>query len=179
MASSRSSTKNTDSPFSEKPALPARPDAVLYRWSRGKSVDDIIEEFDLNRADHGLLEEIIPTNALWVLHSISRLSRIIGCSSEFVSRIDEMTTSVSNGTDSRIVNKLMELQIPGVGRNTALFLVERFEPNERARARKCLLDEDVIAIAILQEKWTAMVKSSESHQSLLLLDSPLTMISGL
>jgi replicative superfamily II helicase len=102
--------------------------AVLYRWIKGSLVDDIIEEFGLHPSDHGFLEEIVPKNALWVLHCVKKLSQGIGCPPRFLSRIDELATFVSAGTDDKTATNLIELQIPGLGRSSVLFLMEKFRP---------------------------------------------------
>nr|MDO8081696.1 DEAD/DEAH box helicase [Candidatus Freyarchaeota archaeon] len=102
--------------------------AVLYRWIKGYSVDEIIKEFGLHASDHGLLEEIMPKNALWVLQFVKRVSKEIGCPQNLVSRIEELTAFVSEGTDNKIAAKLIEFQIPGLGRSSTLYLVEKLRP---------------------------------------------------
>jgi replicative superfamily II helicase len=110
--------------------------AALHRWIKGYLVDNIIEEFGLHASDHGFLEEIVPKNALWVLHCMRRLAQAIGCSPELVSRIEELTTFVSTGTDNSTATQLIDLQIPGFGRSSVLFLIKSFQlPNASAFAK--------------------------------------------
>jgi len=102
--------------------------AVLYKWVKGRLVDEIIEEFNLHASDHGFLEEIVPKNALWMLHCMKKLAQGIGCPSSLISRIEELSVFVSTGTDNSTAAKLLELQIPGLGRSSVLFLMEKCQP---------------------------------------------------
>ena len=70
----------------------------------------------------------MPKNALWVLHCVKKLSQGIGCPPRLLSRIDELAAFVSAGTDDKTATNLIELQIPGLGRSSVLFLMEKFRP---------------------------------------------------
>jgi replicative superfamily II helicase len=101
---------------------------VLQSWTKGHAIDEIIKEFNLNASDQGLLEEIVPKNALWILHSIRSLAQMLGYPSALMSKIKDIETYIQAGTDSKVAADLISMQIPALGRSSALFITERFHP---------------------------------------------------
>jgi replicative superfamily II helicase len=101
---------------------------ALEMWAHGTSVDDMIQTLSLTESDYGLLEELIPKNGAWVLQSMKLISHALPGGNKLVSDIDSLIASVSAGTDNEIAKSILSWDIEGLGRSSALYIIDKFKP---------------------------------------------------
>lgn len=104
--------------------------SALEMWANGRAVEDIIRALSLTAADYGLLEELIPKNGAWVLQSMKLILMALRNGSELAASVERLMTSVSSGTNNEIAKSLISWDIPGLGRSSALHIVDRFGPKD-------------------------------------------------